>query len=116
MSEHVRIVDVAPRDGLQNEPRLIETRDKIKLVDLLSDCGFEQIEVTSFVSPRWVPQMADAAEVMAGMTRCAGVRYMALTPNLKGFTAARAAGVDDVAIFAAASETLSLKNINCSIA
>lgn len=114
-SNHVTIVEMSPRDGLQNEQRMIGTQAKIELVDLLSDCGFECIEVTSFVSPKWVPQLADAAQVMAGIERRAGVRYAALTPNLKGFEAARMAGADEVAIFASASESFSLQNINCSI-
>ncbi len=113
---HVTIVEVAPRDGLQNEPRLVDTANKIRLVDLLSDCGYERIEVTSFVSPRWVPQMADAPAVMSGIRRRLGTRYAALTPNMQGFEAAIAAGADEVAIFASASETFSKKNINCSIA
>ncbi|QFI70290.1 hydroxymethylglutaryl-CoA lyase [Sinorhizobium alkalisoli] len=113
---HVTIVEVAPRDGLQNEPRLVDTADKIRLVDLLSDCGYERIEVTSFVSPRWVPQMADAPAVLSGIRRRLGTRYAALTPNMQGFEAAIAAGADEVAIFASASETFSQKNINCSIA
>jgi len=115
-SGHVTIVEVAPRDGLQNESRLVDTEDKIRLVDLLSDCGYERIEVTSFVSPRWVPQMADAPAVMAGIARRPGTRYAALTPNMRGFEAARAVHVDEVAIFASASESFSEKNINCSIA
>ncbi|OHV79867.1 hydroxymethylglutaryl-CoA lyase [Ensifer sp. LCM 4579] len=113
---HVTIVEVAPRDGLQNEPRLVDTADKIRLVDLLSDCGYERIEVTSFVSPRWVPQMADAPAVLSGIRRRLGTRYAALTPNMQGFEAAIAAGADEVAIFASASEAFSQKNINCSIA
>ena len=112
---HVTIVEMAPRDGLQNEERLIDTNDKIKLVDLLSDCGFERIEVTSFVSPKWVPQLADAAEVMAGIKRKPDVKYAVLTPNMQGFEAALAAGADEVAIFASASESFSMRNINCSI-
>jgi hydroxymethylglutaryl-CoA lyase len=114
--ERVTIVEMAPRDGLQNEARLVDTGDKIRLVDLLSDCGYERIEVTSFVSPRWVPQMADAPAVMAGITRRQGTRYAALTPNMRGFEAALASGADEVAIFASASESFSQKNINCSIA
>lgn len=109
------VYEVGPRDGLQNEPRPIATADKIRLVDLLSAAGLRRIEVTSFVSPRWVPQMADAAEVMAGIARRPGVVYAALTPNMKGFEAARAAGADEVAVFAAASETFSRKNINATI-
>ncbi|WP_416915252.1 MAG: hydroxymethylglutaryl-CoA lyase [Roseicyclus sp.] len=116
MGDAVEIFEVGPRDGLQNERRLIPAAEKIALVDALSACGFRRIEVTSFVSPRWVPQMADAAEVMAGIARVPGVRYAALAPNLKGFEAAVAAGVDEVAIFAAASEGFSKANINASIA
>ena len=116
MGDAVEIFEVGPRDGLQNEKRLIPAAEKIALVDALSACGFKRIEVTSFVSPKWVPQMADAAEVMAGIARVPGVRYAALAPNLKGFEAAVAAGVDEVAIFAAASEGFSKANINASIA
>ncbi|MEK1931596.1 MAG: hydroxymethylglutaryl-CoA lyase [Pararhizobium sp.] len=112
----VSIVEMAARDGLQNEKVLIDTAAKIKLVDMLSACGFERIEVTSFVSPKWVPQLADAAEVMAGIARRPGMRYTVLTPNMKGFEAALAAGADEVAIFASASEGFSQHNINCSIA
>lgn len=115
-ASQVSIVEMAPRDGLQNEKGLIETKDKIRLTDMLSGCGFERIEVTSFVSPKWVPQLADAAEVMAGIARQPGVRYAVLTPNMKGFEAALAAGADEVAIFASASEGFSQHNINCSIA
>lgn len=116
MSDHVEIFEMGPRDGLQNEKRLIPAADKIALVDLLSQAGFRRIEVTSFVSPRWVPQMADADEVLARITRAPGIRYAALTPNLQGYNAARAAGVDEVAIFASASEGFSRANLNCSIA
>ncbi|MDR5654564.1 hydroxymethylglutaryl-CoA lyase [Ruixingdingia sedimenti] len=116
MAEQVTIFEMGPRDGLQNEKRMIPTADKIRLVDLLSDCGLRKIEVTSFVSPKWVPQMADAAEVLAGINRRPGVAYAALTPNLKGFEAALAARADEVAVFASASEGFSRKNINCSIA
>ena len=116
MGEHVRIFEMSPRDGLQNEARLIPTAQKIELVNRLSECGFDRIEVTSFVSPKWVPQMADAAEVMAGITRKPGIGYAVLTPNLKGYEGARAAKADEVAIFASASEGFSRKNINCSIA
>ncbi len=112
----VTLFEVGPRDGLQNEKRLIPTSDKIELVDLLSECGFRKIEVTAFVSPKWVPQMADNAEVMAGISRNAGTRYAVLTPNLKGYKAARAAGADEVAIFVSASEGFSKANINCMIA
>jgi hydroxymethylglutaryl-CoA lyase len=116
MGETVTIYEVGPRDGLQNEKRLISTHDKIRLIDALSLCGFTKIEVTSFVSPKWVPQMADAPEVLAGILRRPGVTYAALTPNLEGYEAARAAKADEVAIFASASEGFSQKNINCSIA
>ena len=112
----VEIVEVGPRDGLQNEPRLIPAAGKIALIDRLSECGFRRIEAAAFVSPRAVPQMADAAEVLAGIRRRPGVRYGALTPNLRGFEAARAAGADEVAVFASASEGFSRKNINCSVA
>lgn len=113
--DRVEIVEMGPRDGLQNEERLIPVAEKIALVDALSAVGFDRIEVTSFVSPKWVPQMADAAEVLAGITRRAGVSYAALTPNLKGFERAMEAGADEVAIFGSASEGFSQANINCSI-
>ncbi|MDA0924972.1 MAG: hydroxymethylglutaryl-CoA lyase [Proteobacteria bacterium] len=116
MGERVEIFEVGPRDGLQNEACLIPVAEKIALVDALSRVGFDRIEVTSFVSPKWVPQMADAAEVIAGIARAPGVRYAALAPNLKGFAAAVAAGADEVAIFGAASEAFSQANINASIA
>jgi hydroxymethylglutaryl-CoA lyase len=115
MAASVSIVEVAPRDGLQNEKRFVPTEDKVALVDLLSDCGFTRIEVTSFVSPKWVLQLSDAAAVMARIRRRPGVRYAALTPNIKGFEAALAAGADEVAVFASASESFSRHNINCSI-
>ncbi|GAB5469779.1 MAG: hydroxymethylglutaryl-CoA lyase [Rhodospirillales bacterium] len=116
MTNYVTLFEMGPRDGLQNEKRPIATADKIALIDRLSDCGFTKIEATSFVSPKWVPQMADAAEVMAGIGRRPGVLYTALTPNMKGYAAAKASGVDEVAIFGSASEGFSRKNINCSIA
>lgn len=116
MRDPVEIFEMGPRDGLQNEARLIPTADKIALVDLLSRAGFRRIEVTSFVPPKWVPQMADAAQVLAGITRHPGIRYAALTPNLRGYQAARAAGADEVAIFASASEGFSRANLNASIA
>jgi hydroxymethylglutaryl-CoA lyase len=116
MAEFVRIHEVGPRDGLQNEKRIIPAIDKIKLVDMLSACGFEKIEVTSFVRADWVPQMADGAEVMAGITRKPGTLYTVLTPNLRGYQAACAARADEVAVFASASEGFSRHNINCSIA
>lgn len=113
----VRLVEMSPRDGLQNESGpVIDTAIKTGLIDRLADCGLNHIESASFVSPKWVPQMGDAAEVMAGIKRKAGVRYSVLTPNLRGFENALAAGVDEVAVFGAASESFSQKNINCSIA
>jgi hydroxymethylglutaryl-CoA lyase len=115
MPDFVEIVEMGPRDGLQNEKRLIPTEEKIALVDALNRVGFRRIEVASFVSPKWVPQMADSAAVMAGMTRAPGVRYLALTPNLKGYEGARAAHADEVAIFASASEGFSKANLNCTI-
>jgi len=113
---HVRLVEVGPRDGLQNEPRPLGVADRVRLVDDLTAAGLQQIEAGSFVSPRWVPQMAGSAEVFAGIRRRPGVVYAALTPNLQGFEAALAAGVEEVAVFAAASEGFSQNNINCSIA
>ncbi|WP_201211163.1 hydroxymethylglutaryl-CoA lyase [Rhodocyclus purpureus] len=112
----VRIVEVGPRDGLQNEKQLVPTAVKRELISRLGAAGLQSIEATSFVSPKWVPQMADNAELMAGLERLAGVSYPVLTPNLKGLEAALAAGAEDVAVFAAASESFSRKNINCSIA
>ena len=112
----VRIVDVAPRDGLQNEPRTVPTAVKIELIERLQDAGLVAVEATAFVSPKWVPQMADHAEVMAGIRRRRGVAHPVLVPNMKGFEAARAAGAEEIAVFGAASETFSRKNINCSIA
>ena len=116
--QRVRIVEVGPRDGLQNEQQPVPADTKAELVARLVDAGLTSIETTAFVSPKWVPQMADAAEVMAKVnaSRRPGVRHAALTPNLKGFEAALAAGVDEVAVFAAASEAFSQRNINCSIA
>ena len=116
MSDYVEIFEVGPRDGLQNEKRKIATKDKVALVDCLSRAGFRRIEVASFVSPKWVPQMADSAEVLAGITRAEGVRYAALTPNMRGFEAAQAARADEVAIFGSASEGFSKANINATIA
>jgi hydroxymethylglutaryl-CoA lyase len=116
VTPEVTIVEVGPRDGLQNEKRPIPAALKIRLIDLLAATGFRRIEAASFVSPKWVPQMADGAEVMAGITRRPGTSYAALTPNMKGYEAARAARADEVAIFGAASEAFSQKNINCSIA
>ena len=115
--QQVRLVEMSPRDGLQNEPGpIIATHIKTELIERLADCGLNHIEAASFVSPKWVPQMGDAAEVMTGIKRQQGVRYSVLTPNLKGFENALAAGVDEVAVFGAASESFSQKNINCSIA
>lgn len=116
MPEFVTIFEMGPRDGLQNEKQFVPTEQKIALVDRLSDCGFRKIEVTSFVSPKWVPQMADAQEVMDGIYRHPAVVYAVLTPNVKGYTAARKASADEVAIFGSASEGFSRKNINCSVA
>ncbi|MCZ0962580.1 hydroxymethylglutaryl-CoA lyase [Paracoccus benzoatiresistens] len=116
MPEAVEIFEMGPRDGLQNEKRLIPAADKIALVDLLSQAGFRRIEVTSFVSPKWVPQMSDAAEVMAGITRAPGVSYAVLTPNMKGYEGAKAARASEVAIFASASEGFSRANLNATIA
>ena len=115
LPSRVRLVEVGPRDGLQNEQAMVPTDVKVALIDLLTDAGFPAIEATSFVSPKWVPQMADAADVMARIRRKPGVRYPVLTPNMKGFEAALAAKADEVAVFVAASETFSRKNINCSI-
>jgi hydroxymethylglutaryl-CoA lyase len=111
-----RIVDVGPRDGLQNEKAIVPTAIKIELIERLADAGLTAVEATSFVSPKWVPQMGDASEVLRGIRRKAGVTYPVLTPNLKGFDGAIEAGAKEVAIFAAASEVFSQKNINCSVA
>ncbi len=112
----VRIVDVGPRDGLQNEKQMIPADIKVELVDRLTAAGFRAIEVTSYVSPKWVPQMSDAADVMARIRRKPGVVYSVLVPNMKGFEGALAARADEVVVFGAASEAFSQKNINCSIA
>ena len=111
----VKLVEVGPRDGLQNEKSAISAADKITLIDKLSQSGFELVEATSFVSPKWVPQLADAADVMRGIERLPKVRYIVLTPNMRGFERALEAGVDEIAVFGAASPTFSQKNINCSI-
>jgi len=116
LPKSVKIVEVGPRDGLQNETSLISLQAKLSLIDGLAKAGLTVIEAGSFVSPKWVPQMADSTEVFAGLTRQAAVTYTALTPNMQGFAAALAAGADEVAIFGAASESFSQKNINCSIA
>jgi hydroxymethylglutaryl-CoA lyase len=115
MSDSVRIVEVGPRDGLQNEKTIIPAVDKIALIDRLSQTGLQSIEATSFVSPRWVPQLADAAEVFAGIARKPGVNYPVLVPNEQGYERARAVGATEVAIFTAASEAFNRKNINASI-
>ncbi|MEI7538107.1 MAG: hydroxymethylglutaryl-CoA lyase, partial [Comamonadaceae bacterium] len=112
----VKLVDVGPRDGLQNEKQPVPASVKIELVHRLQAAGLKEIEVTSFVSPKWVPQMADNAEVMAGIARAPGVRYSVLTPNLQGFEAALLSKPDEIVVFGAASEAFSQKNINCSIA
>ncbi|HEY3584957.1 MAG TPA: hydroxymethylglutaryl-CoA lyase, partial [Casimicrobiaceae bacterium] len=116
MPQRVRLVEVGPRDGLQNEKTMVPTDVKVALIDRLTDAGMPAIEATSFVSPKWVPQMADAADVMARIRRKPGVRYPVLTPNVKGYDAARAAGDDEVAVFVAATEAFSKRNINCTIA
>lgn len=110
------IFEVGPRDGLQNEAREIPVAEKVALVDCLSRAGFSRIEVASFVSPKWVPQMAGSAEVLAGIQRAPGVRYAALTPNMRGYEDARAAGADEIAVFASASEGFSKANINATVA
>jgi hydroxymethylglutaryl-CoA lyase len=115
LPKQVRLVEVGPRDGLQNEKQPISVADKVRLVDDLSAAGLGYIEVGSFVSPKWVPQMAGSAEVFAQIQQKPGITYAALAPNLKGFEAALEAGVKEVAVFAAASEAFSQKNINCSI-
>jgi hydroxymethylglutaryl-CoA lyase len=116
LPHRVRLIDVGPRDGLQNEKQPVPAAVKVELVHRLQAAGLKEIEVTSFVSPKWVPQMADNAEVMAGVQRQAGVRYSVLTPNLQGFEAALKTQPDEIVVFGAASEAFSQKNINCSIA
>jgi len=113
--DRVEIVDVGPRDGLQAEPGMVPTADKIALIDRLSEAGLPAVEAGAFVSPKWVPQMADAAEVLAGIQRRPGTRYPVLVPNARGLEGAMASGVEEIAIFGAASESFSQKNINCSI-
>ncbi len=115
MSESVRIVEVGPRDGLQNEPQQVATAVKIELIERLSDAGLRTVEATSFVSPKWVPQMADAAEVLAGLRRRPGVDYPVLVPNLQGLERARAADVAEIAVFTAASDAFNRRNINASV-
>jgi len=116
LPKHVKIVEVGPRDGLQNEKEAVSAAVKIELVDRLSRAGFRNIEAASFVSPKWVPQMATSTEVMAGIARRPGTLYSALVPNMQGFEAALAAKADEVVIFGSASEAFSQRNINCSIA
>ena len=116
MPAEVRIVEVGPRDGLQNERVDIGTAAKVELIDRLSRTGLRSIEATAFVSPKWVPQMADAAEVLAGIQRTAGIAYPVLVPNEQGYARAREAGADEVAVFTAASEAFNLRNTNASIA
>lgn len=115
LPKHVKIVDVGPRDGLQNHPDTVPLDTKIELVERLADAGLSVVEAGAFVSPKWVPQMADTAELMRRIRRKPGVSYPVLVPNLKGYEAAKAAGVEEIAIFGAATETFSQKNINCSI-
>lgn len=116
LPRRVRIVEMGPRDGLQNEKQEVATAVKLELIERLADAGLPAIEATAFVSPKWIPQMADHTEVLERIRRKPGVSYPVLTPNLKGFEAARAAGAAEVAVFAAASEAFSRRNINCSIA
>jgi len=116
MPKRVRIVEVGPRDGLQNEKAEVPTAVKLELIERLADAGLPAVEATAFVSPKWIPQMADHTEVLEGIRRKPGVSYPVLTPNLKGFQAAQAAGAAEVAVFGAASEAFSKKNINCSVA
>src|SRR5688500_11880942 len=114
--DFVRLVEVGPRDGLQNERGEVPTAVKVELIERLAEAGLSAVEATAFVSPKWIPQMADHTEVLERIRRKPGVSYPVLTPNLKGFEAARAAGAAEVAIFGAASESFSRRNINCSIA
>jgi isopropylmalate/homocitrate/citramalate synthase len=116
LPRRVRIVEVGPRDGLQNEPRSVPTGVKVELIERLADAGLPAVEATAFVSPKWVPQMADHSEVLKSLRRKPGVSYPVLVPNMQGFEAAAAAGADEIAVFGAASETFSRKNINASIA
>lgn len=116
LPKQVKVVEVGPRDGLQNERASIPAAAKIELIERLADAGLRVVEATAFVSPKWIPQMSDNAQVLAGLRRKPGVSYPVLVPNMKGFEAALAAGADEVAVFAAATESFSQKNINCSIA
>ncbi|MEL7490660.1 MAG: hydroxymethylglutaryl-CoA lyase [Pseudomonadota bacterium] len=115
MTDHITLVEVGPRDGLQNEKQTIDPATKIELVERLAEAGFQSVEAGAFVSPKWVPQMAASDTVLTGIERCDGVSYPVLTPNMKGYEAARAAHVDTIAVFGAASETFSQKNINATI-
>ena len=115
MNPAVRIVEVGPRDGLQNEKAMVATADKIALIEKLADCGFRTVEATSFVSPRWVPQLADAADIFSAIRRKPGVSYPVLVPNLQGYERARAVGAEEIAVFTAASEAFNRKNINAGI-
>ncbi|MBV1774147.1 hydroxymethylglutaryl-CoA lyase [Burkholderiaceae bacterium DAT-1] len=115
LPKKVTIVEVGPRDGLQNEKTPVSTETKLAFIDKLADAGLKVIEATAFVSPKWVPQMADHLEIMQGLKRRAGVRYPVLVPNMKGYESARSVGADEIAVFGAASEAFSQKNINCSI-
>ena len=116
LPKQVRIVEVGPRDGLQNEAGLVPVEAKVALIEALADAGLKAIEAGSFVSPKWVPQMADTAEVLARLRRVPGISYPVLVPNMQGFEAAAAAGIEEIAVFGAASESFSRRNINCSIA
>jgi hydroxymethylglutaryl-CoA lyase len=115
MSETVRVIEVGPRDGLQNEQTIVPTQIKIELIERLADCGYDTVEATSFVSPKWIPQLADAEAVMHGLQRKPGVHYPVLVPNLQGYARARAAGASEIAVFTAASEAFNRRNINASI-
>lgn len=115
MTERVKVVEVGARDGLQNEKQIVATAVKIELIQRLADCGLPEVEATSFVSPKWIPQLADAAEVMAGLARKDGVAYPVLVPNVQGLERALSAGVREIAVFTAASDAFNRKNINCTI-
>ena len=115
MNNFINVFEMSPRDGLQNEKNFISTKDKIKFINKLSSCGFKKIETSSFVSPKWIPQLSDALDVFRGIDRVKEIKYTALTPNEKGFDNALEAKVDEVAIFTAASETFNKQNTNCDI-
>ena len=116
LPDRIMVTEVGPRDGLQNEPEQVPVQDKIRFIDQLSACGFPEIEVTAFVSPRWVPQLSDATEVLSGISRVEGVTYSALVPNMEGWQRAAEAGVDKISVFTAASESFSRRNTNATIA